>query len=254
MNLKVEIKNLGFYLVITLMFTGSACEPAPPEDTGKAAPNPAVTSTGDKSAESSRTASEGATGKGRCQHFSDTGIALFGDLHVHTALSLDAYQQDVRTMPADAYAFAQGEIIPFHDSSIQIDRPLDFAAVTDHAEYLGDLEKCRHPEVHGQRDLACERALKGTGAAHQLLQKTFNESQGASRVERVNHALEVLFRSEDPVPNTELCGVNGELWRGYAQSAWQRSSTSTRDRSLKRMALSPWAYFCAGTTETSPAA
>lgn len=77
----------------------------------------------------------------------------FGDLHVHTTYSFDAWTYDVRTTPADAYRFARGE--PIHlpplgpdgkgTTEVQLDRPLDFAAVTDHAEYLGEVSLCTTP-------------------------------------------------------------------------------------------------------------
>lgn len=83
--------------------------------------------------------------------------AWFGDLHVHTALSLDASMQDTRTRPADAYRYARGEAIdipPYSDDGValnqaQIGRPLDFAAVTDHAEMLGENRICHTPGMQG---------------------------------------------------------------------------------------------------------
>ncbi|MEM9738542.1 MAG: DUF3604 domain-containing protein [Pseudomonadota bacterium] len=64
--------------------------------------------------------------------------AYFGDLHVHTALSFDAYAFGTTASPSDAYRFARGESID-HPSgfNMQLKRPLDFYGVTDHAMFLG---------------------------------------------------------------------------------------------------------------------
>ncbi len=75
--------------------------------------------------------------------------ALFGDLHIHTAYSFDAFLFGVRNEPDAAYRFARGEpIAHVNGERIQLRRPLDFAAVTDHAEYLGVFPKLLDPE-HG---------------------------------------------------------------------------------------------------------
>ena len=65
--------------------------------------------------------------------------AYFGETHLHTAYSLDAYLGGTRLTPGDAYRFARGEEMEVNGEKVKIDRPLDFAAVTDHAEYLGEM-------------------------------------------------------------------------------------------------------------------
>ncbi len=64
--------------------------------------------------------------------------AYFGDLHVHTAYSFDAFAFGTIATPYDAYRYAQGEAI-MHPGGfeVQLSEPLDFYAVTDHAMFLG---------------------------------------------------------------------------------------------------------------------
>ena len=69
---------------------------------------------------------------------------FWGDTHVHTALSPDAYMNGNRTLyPDDAYRYAKGYPVvnAYTDHQIQISVPLDFLVVADHAEYLGLVPK-----------------------------------------------------------------------------------------------------------------
>jgi len=68
--------------------------------------------------------------------------AYFGDLHVHTQNSFDAYSFGTISTPAHAYRYAQGQAI-LHPTGyqIQLSRPLDFYAVTDHAMFMGLLKE-----------------------------------------------------------------------------------------------------------------
>ena len=67
--------------------------------------------------------------------------AFFGDLHVHTTYSFDGYAFGTLATPYDAYRFAKGESISNPAGfAMQLSRPLDFYAVTDHAMFLGVVE------------------------------------------------------------------------------------------------------------------
>ncbi len=75
-----------------------------------------------------------------------TKTVYWGDLHVHTQYSLDAYAFGANATPADAYRYAKGEPLTLANGrTSQIDRPLDFAAVTDHAATFDLLYLCTDP-------------------------------------------------------------------------------------------------------------
>ncbi|HEV7735272.1 MAG TPA: DUF3604 domain-containing protein [Candidatus Binatia bacterium] len=62
---------------------------------------------------------------------------LWGDTHLHTAISVDAGTM-CRIGQEDAYRFARGEeITTTHGLRAKLSRPLDFLVITDHAEMYG---------------------------------------------------------------------------------------------------------------------
>jgi hypothetical protein len=85
---------------------------------------------------------------GECDHYTPHKRPFFGDLHLHTGLSLDAVQYYTESTPETAYRFAKGEPMPQPVAEgeepryAQLERPLDFAAVTDHAEWLAVTNVC----------------------------------------------------------------------------------------------------------------
>jgi len=95
--------------------------------------------------------------------------AYFGDLHVHTQNSFDAYVFGVRRTPDDAYRFAKGESIA-HDGggsvALPSGRALDFYAVTDHGEYLG-VTPALNDASHPLSKTATALAAFGSNAAEQ---------------------------------------------------------------------------------------
>lgn len=73
--------------------------------------------------------------------------AFFGDLHLHTGFSFDAYSlMGTRTTPDEAYRYARGEPITYLGRTIRRAEPLDFTAVTDHSEFLGVLNQLDDPD------------------------------------------------------------------------------------------------------------
>ncbi len=68
----------------------------------------------------------------------NTTQLLWGDTHLHTTLSADAYTVDVRVTPEQAYEFARGDTVTADNGMpVKLKRPLDFLVITDHSDYLG---------------------------------------------------------------------------------------------------------------------
>jgi Protein of unknown function (DUF3604) len=73
--------------------------------------------------------------------------AYFGETHVHTSWSLDAWLGGDRlTGPGDAYKYFKGQPIKHPlGYEVKIDTPLDWAGVTDHSEYVGVTKLANDP-------------------------------------------------------------------------------------------------------------
>jgi hypothetical protein len=74
----------------------------------------------------------------------------WGDTHLHTKNSPDAYLFGVRLGPETALRFARGEqVTATHGLPVKLVRPLDFLVVADHSEYLGFMPRLFNgdPEV-----------------------------------------------------------------------------------------------------------
>lgn len=75
--------------------------------------------------------------------------AYFGETHVHTSFSLDAFIGGARLTPDEAYKFAQGQDVTLNGQSHNIKKPLDWAAVSDHAEFIGEMYSAQVPGAKG---------------------------------------------------------------------------------------------------------
>ena len=78
--------------------------------------------------------------------------AYFGETHVHTSASMDAFIGGNRITADDAYRFAKGEEMQVNGSLHKLKRPLDFVAISDHAEYFGETYTMMNPGSPGYDD------------------------------------------------------------------------------------------------------
>jgi hypothetical protein len=150
--------------------------------------------------------------------------AWFGDLHVHTAYSFDARSRDMLGTPDDAYDYSRGEEIglgPFDENRvgqrrIQLNRPLDFAAVTDHAEWIGEINVCTSQALDGYQSEAC-RAFRGEIASPDNIVTML---AGKSRMFNI---IGIGGRKE------ELCGPGDTRCRNGLKNAWEDSQRATEE-------------------------
>ena len=103
----------------------------------------------------------------------DNRDAFFGDLHVHTMYSFDAFIFGTTASPDDAYSYAKGAAIKHPlGFDMQLDDPLDFYAITDHAAWLGMIRAYADPDTKpGQLDFAAD--LHGLNNPENLNTNTF---------------------------------------------------------------------------------
>ena len=162
-----------------------------------------------------------------CASRTSTRRALFGDLHVHTARSMDAYLFDTRTTPSDAYRYAMGETIllaPLDDAGRgtnpqKIDRPLDFAAVTDHAENFGQVSLCTEQDSEVYDTKSC-RSYRGE--ERDIQQGNFQR------------VVETIREGMLAIDTDEVCGADGRRCRDAVDTYWgeiQQAAEDHYDRS-----------------------
>ncbi len=148
---------------------------------------------------------------------------LFGDLHVHTGFSMDAWVQGVRVTPDDAYRFARGEPIglPPHGAdgspsgTMQLERPLDFAAVTDHGEWLGEVRICQDElsPAYDSRSCRIFRGEQPSWLGRILGLRGFRQQLAG--------AVSLSGRNE------EICGEDSARCREETLTAWRLNQEAT---------------------------
>ncbi len=141
----------------------------------------------------------------------------FGDLHVHTSFSFDAWTFDTRVTPDRAYAIARRDEARLSaldreaigSSSTRLARPLDFAAVTDHGELLAETLLCTDP----------------TSAVYDRSACSAYRSDGDGKVSTRTRmfVLGQFLISQRPARFASICGADGSRCRAAVSDAWRQT-------------------------------
>lgn len=110
----------------------------------------------------------------------------FGDLHVHTNLSFDSYLFGNRLTLDQAYRFARGEALANPGGEqMRLAAPIDFVAITDHAEGFGLHEVCADPQLSEYGADFCKRMQTPDSRFFLELRKEGEQRPPASTIDRL---------------------------------------------------------------------
>ncbi len=155
----------------------------------------------------------------RCADHDPNRNVYWGDLHVHTSISMDAYMFGTRLGPDDAYRFATGgevKVGPLGADGagtrpLRIDRPLDFAAVTDHAHAFGGVRLCSDPDSAMYQSDVCK------------------SYRSPFVVTSIKQATDEIVSRVDSLRSAPLCGEDGARCRGAAIDTWLETQKAAAD-------------------------
>ena len=202
------VRTLAMLWIALLMVSG--CSEDSAMETGAQGESPTTDAPAIGSAEMSDRLVRYTEERAPCRDYTPLRQPLFGDVHVHTSYSFDAAANSIGATPADAHRFARGEAIDFWplDESggpagkFAIDRPLDFLAVTDHGEFLGERALCR---------------ISGSASYETPFCSDYraDERQGMMMLGQV-------ITTETPIRVGEVCGADGGACLAAAKGPWKR--------------------------------
>ncbi|HTO49730.1 MAG TPA: DUF3604 domain-containing protein [Burkholderiales bacterium] len=160
-------------LAIIALATLSACEQKPPEPPAKKAEAPDAAK---QAAEAPAPAQPAAVpAPEAAPQPNPERNAYFGEEHIHTSWSVDAWLMGNRlTGPDDAYKYAQGQTIKHPMGyDIKIDTPMDFMGVTDHSEYVGVTKAANTPGSYVSKLPEAQPLILKDPNSQEEVQKTF---------------------------------------------------------------------------------
>lgn len=149
----------------------------------------------------------------------------FGDTHLHTSYSFDAFLNDNHSADPDtAYRWAKGQpvIHPYNRARVQIHTPLDFLVVSDHAEMLGVIRAVSN-QTMVYEDLGWYGNIK-RWVAEKLMLRALNNGTGLQFFTRFLPVPDENEGHGDPVAsssnNIDGVGIFGDTTE-TSTNAWQ---------------------------------
>ncbi|MFC0589292.1 DUF3604 domain-containing protein [Novosphingobium aquiterrae] len=177
-----------------------------------------------------------ALGGGKPADVSETAYperVYWGDTHLHTANSVDAFGFGNRLGPEDALRFAQGEEVTSSTGiKAKLARPLDFLVITDHAEGMGSTMALynaprlliRDPQVLRWYDMMHEGPEQSVAAMAEILaarakgtlpEQFRDPKASAERTHNVwNSSIDTVERYNQPGKFTAMLGFEYTLMQG----------------------------------------
>ena len=130
---------------------------------------------------------------------------FFGETHIHTSWSFDAYTfGNTLAGPEEAYQYELGKPIRHPGGyMVQMKRPLDFAAVTDHSEYMGTVRLANDPSSE----------LSKLPIAEKL------KVQSREDIEKVYLFVGTSLLKNEPIKELVSPEVAGSVWKRIADIA-----------------------------------
>jgi hypothetical protein len=131
----------------------------------------------------------------------------FGEEHLHTRNSFDAFTVGVKGTWEDAYNYAKGKKVKLSTTGKAMQRrtPYDFVAITDHSEYFGVLKEFINPKSPYSKSELAQGIVKG---------QTDPDAAKAAVGKLIGSLV-----TNTPLPEYVTPEVRKEFWSEYVETA-----------------------------------
>lgn len=160
-----------------------------------------------------------------------TRRAFFGDLHLHTTMSFDAWTFGTKVTPDEAFRFGRGETVRVPASQVADQQglavngmvparrawPLDFMAVTDHSEFMGVMHQLDDPNSAAAKSSAGQQFLRDPVSAMVERRKLRESNDGllSDPVFDIAAVMQKAWRSEISAANENYRPGSFTTFFGY---------------------------------------